>query len=604
MRYLVLSWPPQPASEGHATALCDAVDRLGAWCPVARGEGVAIWTGGAQLLRVRRLPRSRGVILGDLFAPPDDPLFCVASLLAGLADAPRAAAAQLTHGTWGRYVAVLTPEQGPPALYRDPSGGLEALTWRLAQGVTVASSGLEHLPGGLSPPRLALNWDRIALGLAEPLAATVAAPLDGFATVLPGVLHTLDVGAAEEVIWSPASRAEGLELDDREAMSLLAARIDHCTAVLTADHARLVGEISGGLDSAIIAAAVCAAGAQDRVAAWVSYFAAGPGGDERRYARAVAERLGLRLAEVALSRTPMGDDDFAALMGGVRPPLTALGRAYDQDMAARVRALDATAVLSGEGGDAILFQSPSPLVFADALARRGWRAVVSPGLAGIARWTRRPVWSVLGLSLQALRRGAPPRPTLAPLAGARAAAADAWRHPWRASAEGLPPARQLQIGALANAQIHQGGNLRRQCAQLLYPLLAQPVVELCLGLPVPQLVHGWRDRGLARAAYAARLPASVTERRSKGDLSAFYGQVLIDSLDWLRPHLLEGCLCAAGVIDRRALEDAMTPQSLIFRGGSSALEAAALTETWVRDWQTRVPDSVAAPRSRRAAGSV
>ena len=119
-------------------------------------------------------------------------------------------------------------------------------------------------------------------------------------------------------------------------------------------------------------------------------------------------------------------------------------------------------------------------------------------------------------------------------------------------------------------------------------MLAQPVMELCLSLPTSRLTAGGRDRGLARQAFAGRLPDSVRLRQSKGELGAYYGQVAAASLPMLRDYLLDGELVRAGLLDRARLEPMLVRDHLIWRGDYSALMSFAVVEAWVRHWADRL----------------
>lgn len=58
---------------------------------------------------------------------------------------------------------------------------------------------------------------------------------------------------------------------------------------------------------------------------------------------------------------------------------------------------------------------------------------------------------------------------------------------------------------------------------------------------------------------------------------------------FLRPHLLDAVLVSSGVLDGAAVERALQPDTLIWR--------AASLESWIRYWQTRVPDVAATGRN-------
>src|SRR5690606_7089434 len=138
------------------------------------------------------------------------------------------------------------------------------------------------------------------------------------------------------------------------------------------------------------------------------------------------------------------------------------------------------------------------------------------------------------------------------------------RHPWLEDISDLPPAKRGQLERLVNCQLFWTDCLRARAAPLLNPLLSQPVVEHCLGVPSDRLVVGQRDRGLARLAFADRLPPLIVDRRSKGDLSHFYGRVVRASAPALAGFLLEGRLVANGVLDRVDLAADLDPVRLLW----------------------------------------
>ena len=113
------------------------------------------------------------------------------------------------------------------------------------------------------------------------------------------------------------------------------------------------------------------------------------------------------------------------------------------------------------------------------------------------------------------------------------------------------------------------------------------MVEAGLALSAVDLTWGGRDRAAARAAFADVLPPSILDRRSKGELGAYYGGAVAAHLDFLRDYLLGGALAEAGLIDP-GLEDRLTRDALLWRGGHSHLLSLALTEAWVRRWRERL----------------
>jgi asparagine synthase (glutamine-hydrolysing) len=189
-------------------------------------------------------------------------------------------------------------------------------------------------------------------------------------------------------------------------------------------------------------------------------------------------------------------------------------------------------------------------------------------------------------------------PTFGLVSGEVAANAAGAVHRWVTLAReaGVTPAKALQIEALANCHMFHSDSRRRRQADLLYPLLAQPVVELCLSIGAPELAGGPFDRGFTRKVFSDRLPEPVRRRRTKGVMGSFFTHLVADSLEVFRPHLLEGCLCDAGVLDRAQVERLLDPRQLIWTSCATEILWAVTIEAWVRHWQARVPDSGAASR--------
>src|SRR5690606_12282502 len=108
------------------------------------------------------------------------------------------------------------------------------------------------------------------------------------------------------------------------------------------------------------------------------------------------------------------------------------------------------------------------------------------------------------------------------------------------------------------------------------------------GVPSDILLAGDRDRGLARLAFADRLPDLITRRRDQGDLGAFYCQVVLSRLPSLRPLLLEGRLEQQRLLDRAGLEQDLAPDRLMWAPGGNRPLLLAVLEVWARHWGERI----------------
>lgn len=585
-----------PDAAPRAAELAAALDRDGRWRKAGAGGGWSVWTGSAAAFGLRRLPRDAGLLVGDVFETPG-----------GAQEAPqRAEAAEgdlvgvasgLSRTYWGHYVALLDGPDG--GVFRDPSGMVDAWVWPAHEGVAVAASDLVGLPSGVGPRRLALNWDRIGRFLAAPPSNTSAALFDGVRALGPGELLTLGGREAASIsIWSPVRFAKAPVADPVAARRAIRRRVDQSVQALVGGYDRVLVELSGGLDSSILAGSIQALGLAPRVGQWLNGTYGRPEADEDRYARAVTDRLGVALATVR--RTPDGlqETDLAEVAGAAWPAMDGVDAGRDRDEARRLREGGMAAIVSGQGGDGAFFQMPSALVAADELRRRGPAALTSQVLADVARRTRKSVWAVLREG-RAAAAGRPPGDFTSSLVSDDLRRATRGRaHPWviEAIEAGLPPGKILHVQAASNLQTYHGPSRRRREADLLLPLAAQPVLELCLAIPTPDLAGGNYDRPFARRVFADRLPELVLNRRAKGIVSVYFARLVANSLPLLRPYLLDGCLCAAGLLDRRVLERALDPAQLIWDVRAADVLWAATVEAWARHWQGRIPDSAAAPR--------
>lgn len=584
--YLALAWPPgqpgQAAERMREAILADG------W-QVAHAEFcILVCVKGERAPRVQGLPQRRGVLIGEIYDTQ--------ATLAGEAAAfdpgilqdlePPDAALVLSRCGWGRYVALFTPQCEAPSIFRDPMGGLECVTWTRDEVRLVSS----QIPtsGSYAPLDLAIDWARVEALLADVALASDEICLHGVTAVRAGILRSGPDGGQVRRLWSPADHARRASVRGGAASrawspARLAHTIDACTRALTAGRAAVVAEVSGGLDSAIIALALERAGAP--VIEAINHFWPSPEGDERTYARAVAAALGKPLHAVARGDLRFDLEGLLRCAGGPRPPFNAQDADYDQDMAARLRSIGAQALFTGHGGDAVFFQMPEAGLARDLLRGPAPAMGRFEAIATLARRLRMSVWKLIGLALG--REGRDPDGLRVPRfliqsGGPRR------RHPWLADLRGLDGAKRVQIRALTHTQMLVGESLRGQVADLIHPLLAQPVVELCLSIPAPILAVGTHDRPHARAAYADRLPALIRDRRGKGDVTGVFARSIAQGLPVLRPFLLEGRLAARGLIDRSKLEPLLDAEALIWRDYTGEIMRTVFVEAWVRVWQDRL----------------
>lgn len=512
---------------------------------------------------------------------------------------PQAAAKRFCEVGWGGYIALWAgTEPGSPVTFRDPTGAIESLLWRRGRlgfaASSLAAPGIADLLPGMS-----VAWDRVARGLIDTAAFGGGCALTGLEAAAPGEFVELrSSGAQRRQLWTPAaalgsSRIEVFrDADPTSARVLLSATIDRCTRAYGKLGGRVLAEVSGGLDSGIMASSLRRAPGVE-VSRWLNIHPADAAGDERPYARAVADRLGVSLTELAKPDIALDLDAIEALSRSARPSFNGMDPEYDATIADQGHSADAWAVWTGQGGDEVFFASRSPLIAAEIVDGRGWRSLFDPRLRSLAQWTRTSVWSLLEAARVPPRREA--------FAVRLPFAADALLHselhndhPWLKDLDGLSPAKWEQVAFLAHALLYRTPCARTDRLRLIHGPLLQPIVEACLALPAAMLTGCRRDRALVRDAFASRLPACVITRRSKGDLTAYYGRMLARSLHKLEAYLLEGVLMSEGLLDLERLRTALNVEALCWRGGYADLMDLTAIEAWARFWSHR---SAIAPSS-------
>ncbi len=513
------------------------------------------------------------------FAPdrPDDPWTYERKMLARL---------------WGRFIGVRMGGDGRiDALLRDPSGALDCIAWRHDDLLLIASSAPPWLLDRL-PPNWRIAPERLAEALHNPLLAAGSLLLDGPVAVAPGAVQPMPLERPAVALWSALTFA-GASLDENldaeQAVSRLKAAIEEGVQGLAGLSAPLAAEISGGLDSSVVAATLVEAGIDVRL--WLNAYGATIESDERRWVAPLAEHLNIAPLSAPHTTAAFTSRLLERANQDFRPGLAALDTAHDLDWAERLNTAGVTALMTGKGGDSVLMQGAGADVFTDLWLRRGWRAVLSSEARAIAVASERSLWSLTADARRFRREGG--RPPLRDDSLLTPTSETAVAKHWRLDSAAFGPAKAWQIaGVLDNVSRH-GRSRLTETIDVRHPFCTQPVVEACLAIPAHLLALGGRDRGLARYAFRNSLPRETLERRSKGDMSRVYGKILLDYLPFLRPWLMEGRLADLGVIDIGAADRLLRRESLIWRGHYAPIMMAAAFEAWVRVWERRL-----APESR------
>lgn len=520
----------------------------------------------------------RTLVIGDLFG------------LDGVEAQPHDASAKsrfqaLIDRAWGRYVALSFKPMGRvDAVMRDPSGSRDCVLWSQEGIQFVASTATDWLVDRLKP-RWSVDWDMVADMLVEPALMSGPLALKGVVSVGPGEMRTIGDRAGNDQLWSPARCVRRPIRDFARCGTAVRDAVDRAVDAYAGLNANILVEVSGGLDSSVVASSLRSQ-QPSKDAVWAHIWGPYPESDERAYARGLASHLGVALTSVARPRPEPGRAMDFSPRPAFRPSLNRMDLAYDRDQAAMCERLALRGILTGKGGDVVFSHGASPLIVSDALRARGLKGLLKPTIMNTARRLRISAAAVVRNAVLSNVSPLLSEQKSRPLSMVVGSKYDPRRerHPWLADIHDLPLGKQSQIAVLAGQLSLHGPCERTSVADLLHPLMAQPVLEACLAVPTFILSGEGRDRHLARDVFGDRLPQRIVQRRSKAESTTYFGRSIDAELPALRPHLLEGRLAGRGLIDVAVMDRVLRRDNLIWENRYSDVMILAAVETWVRAW--------------------
>ncbi len=456
------------------------------------------------------------------------------------------------------------------------------LYWtRLGEGIFCSTSLeiLSELGCGL-----AVDEAFVGHSLAYPNLRTERTGVAGLSELLPGNrLGWTGTAAAATEIWSPWDHiAPGPSVSVDELARQLEAVIIDCTRAWCAGRPEILLELSGGLDSSIVAAALDAAGADFSA---INFATAAADGDERAFASTVAAHFGHQLVELLKDEATI---DLVGMPRAVRPRPGAYGvlggraLAFEQALGRRT-----PAIFGGIGGDNVFDFDTSVAPVVDAWRASGLSGTSFAALRDVAQASEATLWQAARLSWRTWRDG-PRSPWFRETQFCRDEALpdQPLPHPWDSVPETAPRGKRKHVAAIRRILDFLDRPDRWTGRDVVAPLLSQPVVELCLSIPSWTWFTGGRDRAVARQAFARRLPASIIWRRGKGRLESVCSAAYLRQRPELRVLLLDGRLAALGYLDRAAIEAYLARDSFAGDHDYFRLLEIADIERWLRSLES------------------
>ncbi|HEL5339970.1 TPA: asparagine synthase [Stenotrophomonas maltophilia] len=503
-----------------------------------------------------------GVLIGQVFRRDGTPVTDGRALAQSIGDGQPEKV--LLKDYWGEYILLHVSEGRSVGVLRDPSGAVPCV-YLIREGtgfITSSISIAEHAK--LYARRV--DWESMVHWLTYPYLRMQRTGLLDVRELLPGDALTLQ-GASVTVrsAWSPWDHvAERRYADGREAAADVRHVVSTAVKAWAEKDRSVLLELSGGLDSSIVAA--CLRGVDAQVAC-CTIMAPVPGTDERLYAKQMASYLGTELQTVDISFQD-ARFDFPVSPDAVLPGMGILHYAVDRAMDKAGAAHGAASYFSGGGGDSIFCYLKGASPAADAFKERGLAAALT-AIRELAALHQCTLWKAGRLTLKKLRRGAKApskseRLFLNPGLGLPAME----RHPWFDAPSDTLPGDREKVYDLIGSQSYRDGMLRTEHRPIRFPLLSQLVMETCLRVPTWMWIAGGVNRSVARTAFADCLPADIRNRRSKGTYISYCGALYTRNKLGMLAFLANGKLRTRGLLDFPLLEKYiradLAPEDLFF----------------------------------------
>jgi asparagine synthase (glutamine-hydrolysing) len=568
------------------------------WKLLHGGEGLHLFHSPppGRAVAAIELPSGMGAILGTLFPrdlgiSPRDWSPAIDESLAR--EIVRTRGRLLTTNYWGGYVALLNNRGRAYYVLRDCSGKMPC--YAITHGeITIVTSNIEDI-SGLALPSFSINTRYLAGFIYEAELSQRECGLNEVTEILAGeCLELSDGHSIQSSVWDPRTICAERALENFDDASRQVRQVTQvCVDFWASKYDRIVHKLSGGLDSSTILG--CLKRSEYCPLVTCLHLESGGADDnDRVFAELAAKEAGVELViQPGYSPDARYDERVFSLPRAPKPSVANLGLTMDSNLRNLVPArVNAEAIWDGQGGDHLFFEPRSPFGAVDYAFRHGIAGEFTQCVRDAVRRSRLSYWTVLGTSIRlGLLRGRwhpedqyhREAAFLNPGVVFPNIADYVWQT-WSQDTSDLPPGKRWQICLLA-CLIHRHRPVPElQYAAEHHPLFSQPLVELCLRIPIYTLLHGGADRALERAAFRDIVPEPIIRRENKGTVAITAMSKIRECLPFLRELVLDGVLVRERIIDRSALEPYLAGYRPMNNRVLWPFFSCIAAEVWAQKW--------------------
>ena len=616
-RYIVIAWNVKSASDSDAASKLRRRiqgSSVSSWRPALDRPGMYAACIDHEFGLDTTIPVGdcRGVILGTIFRShgschSNQPTPIRSLSLSDSEEIIRSKGRSLISDCWGYYVAALHyPENAGAVVLRGPVSPLACFHVELGT-LNVFFSHLDDCIDLKITP-LSINWDSITAQVMGGDHLTNETAIEEIDSLEAGECAECKLdGCSRHVYWDPRSFLEERSPTafDQATQSIRLAT-EYCVRAHSSRHDRILVQLSGGLDSSIVLSSLSRAPHTPSITA-VNYYSRGSG-DERRFARSMAERANCRLIERPRNRQ-LDLRRFLNCNRTVRPVMNFSAPDVEARNISLARELNATAIFDGELGDNVFGSHPSPGVLVECFRQGGLGSGFLGTAVDYAMLTKQSVWRTLAMARrEALSLRTDPDFSSAGemqrvygAIGARSAIlasaeaedhhrsmGDRFLHPWLKQSRRIAPGSHALLFGLITvlSSTYHSPFSGPHDPLRVSPLVSQPLLEVALRIPTYLHCRFSQDRAVARVAFAHVLPPEILQRGlGKGGPGLWAREVVENNTRFLREFLLDGILVRRRLIDRTKLEIVLSPRVVKSTVVVGDIFAKLYIEAWLRAWQ-------------------
>ncbi len=570
------------------------------WSTAYSGKGLRVLHTGEEKGRMQAYPvnpqseGSGGVVLGKLFDRAKSPEVIPGNAELSVPEARKVVESKgrhLVNDYWGTYVAFFQDETKKYVLV-DPIGTFCCFSTQY-RGVEIYFT---YMPDVADCDFLnfSINWLPIAKQLRYGFEKTETG-LREVDKTLPGQCVTISPWNKEKAFyWNPQKISQTDVIEDvEEAEEALRQTLLTTVAAMAAPYDNVFHQL-GGLDSSILLACLKEAPTSLEVTC-LNVFHDCPMGDERYYARKATAHVDVPLIEYSESTANLHFEEME------NTPLTTVPLYYAQQIEfeksksymAQQNGVQAT--FSGLGGDEILYATAASYSPIDYLHSNGLRPLLLGLIMEAARMQNVSVWSILPKiardGWKHNRWDLYREIDLGTVTTLNSEIQDLIKpdgaiHPWIEQKYDAPPGKFEHIVPYTKGIYDlECKSTPKEHVPMIYPLLSQPVVEICLRIPSWVMTINGKTRGLARKAFQNYLPADIIWRTSKLSAGSHVKTVIQENQAFFRECLLDGILVSEKIVKKSNLEKTLAMDHDIGSKDHSWLLWYINAEIWARKWR-------------------